>query len=233
MLKRGLYTDFNRPRFAIINPELTYSLPPYQTAAGVADMMSHIFERYLTRSTGTALTDGLAEAALRAIVAAARVVVAHPTDYDARATLCWAGAIAHNGSLGVGRIEDWATHGLEHELSALYDVTHGAGLAVMFPAYMRYTVDAGLERYRALATRVWDIPDDPANPRAVALAGIDALEGFWRAIGLPTTFAGIGARKEDIERLLDKLEVNRGKVFGNFVKLTRDDARNIYLLACR
>lgn len=233
MLKRGVLSDFNRPKFAIINPELSYTLPPYQTAAGVADMMSHIFERYLTRSTGVELTDELSEATLRAIVAAARVVMKDPCDYDARATICWAGTIAHNGSLGVGRIEDWTTHGLEHELSALYDVTHGAGLAVMFPAYMRYTLDSDIARYRRLALAVWGVRDDLAHPRRVALAGIDALEAFFREIGLPTTFAEIGARKEDIETLLDKLEINRGKVLGSFVRLTREDARNIYLLACR
>jgi alcohol dehydrogenase YqhD (iron-dependent ADH family) len=233
MLKRGIFTDFNRPRFAIIDPERTFSLPPYQTAAGIADMMSHIFERYLTRSTGVELTDQLSEATLRSIVSAARVVMKNPLDYDARATICWAGTIAHNGSLGVGRIEDWSTHGLEHELSALYDVTHGAGLAVMFPAYMRYTVDADVERYRRLAVNVWGISDDPEHPRKTALAGIDALENFWREIGMPTTFAEIGARREDIGILLDKLEINRGKTFGQFVRLTREDARNIYLLACK
>ena len=231
MLKRGVLSDFNRPKFAIVNPELTFTLPPYQTAAGVTDMMAHIFERYLTRTTGVELTDQLCEATLRTIVAAARVAMKEPENYDARATICWAGTIAHNGSLGVGRIEDWSTHGLEHELSALYDVAHGAGLAVMFPAYMKYTVDVDVERYRRLATNVWGVADDPRNPRAVALAGIAAFEDFLTEIGMPVRFAGIGARKEDIELLLDKLEINRGKTFGQFKRLTRDDARNIYLLA--
>ncbi|MFA5007350.1 MAG: iron-containing alcohol dehydrogenase [Candidatus Izemoplasmatales bacterium] len=232
MLKRGVLSDFNRPKFAVVNPELTYTLPPYQTAAGVTDMMAHIFERYLTRSTGVELTDQLCEATLRSIVDAARIVMMEPANYDARATICWAGTIAHNGSLGVGRVEDWSTHGLEHELSALYDVTHGAGLAVMFPAYMKYTVDVDVERYRRLAVNVWGVADDPKNPRAVALAGIAAFEAFLSEIGMPTRFEGIGARKEDIETLLDKLEVNRGKVLGQFMRLTRDDARRIYLLAC-
>ncbi len=195
MLKRGLYTDFNRPRFAIINPELTFTLPPYQTAAGIVDMMAHIFERYLTKATGVELTDQLSEATLRSIIAAARVVMKTPSDYDARATICWAGTIAHNGSLGVGRIEDWSTHGLEHELSALYDVTHGAGLAVMFPSYMRYTIDEDVERYRRLAVNVWGVVDDPADPRRTGLAGIAAMDALFREIGMPTTFAEICALK--------------------------------------
>ncbi|MFH0992781.1 MAG: iron-containing alcohol dehydrogenase, partial [bacterium] len=233
MLKRGLYTDFNRPRFAIINPELTFTLPIYQTAAGIVDMMAHIFERYLTKATGVELTDQLAEATLRAIIDAARVILREPDNYDARATICWAGTIAHNGSLGVGRIEDWSTHGLEHELSALYDVTHGAGLAVMFPSYMRYTIDEDVERYRRLAVNVWGVSDNPADPKRTGLAGIDAMTAFFREIGMPTTFAEIGAKKEDIETLLDKLGINRGQTFGQFMRLTREDARNIYLGACK
>ncbi len=233
MLKRGLYTDFNRPRFAIINPELTFTLPPYQTAAGIVDMMAHIFERYLTKATGVELTDQLSEATLRAIIAAARVVMKESENYDARATICWAGTIAHNGSLGVGRIEDWSTHGLEHELSALYDVTHGAGLAVMFPSYMRYTIDEDVQRYRRLAVNVWGVIDDPDDPRRTGLAGIDAMEAFFRELGMPTTFTEIGAKKEDIETLLDKLGINRGQTFGQFMHLTREDARNIYLGACK
>lgn len=233
MLKRGVLSDFNRPKFAIINPELTYTLPPYQTAAGVTDMMAHIFERYLTPSKAVELTDQLCEATLRAIVAAARVAMREPKNYEARATICWAGTIAHNGSLGVGRIEDWSTHGLEHELSALYDVTHGAGLAVMFPAFMKHTLDVDVERYRRLAVTVWGIQDDAADPKRVALAGIAAFEAFLTEIGMPTTFIGIGAKQEDIETLLDKLEINRGKTIGSFMKLTRSDCRNIYLLACK
>jgi len=233
MLKRGVSSDFNRPKFAIINPELTYTLPPYQTAAGVTDMMAHILERYLTPSKEVELTDQLCEATMRVIIGAARVALREPKNYEARATICWAGTIAHNDSLGVGRVEDWATHGLEHELSALYDVTHGAGLAVMFPAFMKYTVDVDILRYRRFAVNVWGVQDDPVDPKRVALAGIAAFEAFLTEIGMPTTFSGIGAKTEDIETLLDKLEINRGKTFGSFMKLTRSDCRNIYLLACK
>jgi hypothetical protein len=232
MLKRGMGSDLLRPVFAIMNPELTFTLPAYQTSAGVVDMMSHIFERYLTHTEGVELTDYLCEATLKSIINAARVVVHDPLNYDARATICWAGTIAHNGFLGVGREEDWSTHGLEHELSALYDVTHGAGLAVMFPAYMKYTVDSDIERYRQLAIRVFGVDDNPNNPKAVALEGIARLESFFNEIGMPLTFEEIGAKKEDIDKLLEKLDINRGFPFGNFQKLSREDARKIYLLAC-
>ena len=233
MLKRVAYGDALRPVFTIINPELTFTLPSYQTAAGVVDMMSHIFERYLTKTQDVILTDRLCESTLISIMEAALIVKDEPTNYEARSTICWAGTIAHNGSLGVGRQEDWATHGLEHELSALYDVTHGAGLAVMFPAYMRYTVNEDVQRYRRLAVRVFGIKDKPKKSLKVALAGIDALEKFYKKIGMPTTFEGIGAKKEDIGKLLEKLRINRGERFGFFKELTLEDARNIYELACK
>lgn len=233
LLKRGGYSRLFRPVFAIINPELTYTLPRYQTAAGVADMMSHIFERYLTKTKDVLLTDRLSEATLVSIIEATRVVMKEPTNYEARATICWAGTIAHNGLLGVGREEDWTTHGLEHELSALYDVTHGAGLAVMFPAFMRYTVNEDVQRYRRMAVKVFGIKDKPKKPLKVALAGIDALESFFKEIGMPTSFSDLGAKKEDIPKLLEKLKINRGERFGSFKELTLDDARKIYELACK
>ena len=233
MLKRGVSNRLFRPVFAIINPELTYTLPRYQTAAGVVDMMSHIFERYLTKTQDVIFTDRLSEATLVSIIEAARIALKEPTNYAARATISWAGTIAHNGILGVGREEDWATHGLEHELSALYDVTHGAGLAVMFPAYMRYTVNEDVQRYRRLAVKVFGIKDKPKKPLKVALAGIDALEKFFKEIGMPTSFKEIGARREDIDILIEKIKINRGEKFGSFKELTLEDAKNIYELACK
>lgn len=233
MLKRVTYGDSIRPVFSIINPELTYTLPSYQTAAGVVDMMAHIFERYLTRTNDVLLTDRLCEATLVSIIEAAKVVMEEPTNYEARATICWAGTIAHNGSLGVGRQEDWASHRLEHELSALYDVTHGAGLAVIFPAYMRYTVNVDVQRYRRLAVKVFGIKDKPKKPLKVALAGIQALENFFKSINMPTSFEDIGAKKEDIDKLVEKLRINCGDVVGFFKGITMEDAKNIYELACK
>ncbi|MFA7076079.1 MAG: iron-containing alcohol dehydrogenase [Candidatus Izemoplasmatales bacterium] len=233
MLKRGLNSDVYRPTFAIINPELTYTLPVYQTAAGIVDMMSHILERYLTKTKNVILVDRLAESTLVSIIEAARVVMKEPTNYEARATICWASTIAHNGFLGVGRISDWATHRLEHELSALYDVTHGAGLAVMFPAYMRYTIMEDIQRYRRFAIKVFNIKDSKHKPLKVAHAGINALESFFKEIGMPTSFKEIGAKEEDIPKLIEKLRVNVGERVGNFKSLTMEDAENIYHIACK
>jgi hypothetical protein len=233
MLKRGAGNEYVRPTFSIINPELTYTLPAYQTSAGIVDMMAHILERYLTHTPNVDLTDRLCEGALVSIIAAARKVVGNPLDYEARATLCWAGTIAHNGSLGVGRTEDWATHQMEHELSGLYDVTHGAGLAVMFPAYMRYVIDVDVERFRMLAIRVWQIPDDPKDPKKTALAGIIAMEAFFKEIGMPISFAEIGAKAEDIDLLVEKFFEGKGDTFGPFRPLNRQDVANVYRLACK
>lgn len=231
-LKRGTGSNALRPQFAVINPELTYTLPMWHTAAGIVDMMSHIFERYLTPTEDVILTDRMSEAVLTSIMEAARTIVKDPENYEARATICWAGTIAHNGVLGVGRAEDWTTHGLEHELSALYDMTHGAGLAVMFPAFMRYTLDRDVDRYYRLATQVMGVPANHDHKRAVALEGIDRLQNFFKEIGMPTTFEEADAKKEDIPKLLKTLKKNRGESFGTFMTLTLDDARKIYESAC-
>ena len=233
MLKRGTYSDKLRPVFAVINPELTYTLPSYQTAAGVVDMISHIFERYLTKTQNVILTDRLCESTIVSVMEAALIALEEPTNYEARATICWAGTIAHNGFLGVGREEDWASHKLEHELSALYDVTHGAGLAVIFPAYMRYTVNEDVQRYRRLAVKIFGIKDKPKKSYKVAMAGINALESFYKKIGMPVTFKEIGAKKEDIDILLEKLKINAGDSIGRFKPLSLDDAKKVYELACK
>jgi alcohol dehydrogenase len=233
LLKRVVNSELFRPAFAIINPELTFTLPAYQTAAGVVDMMSHIFERYFTKSKNVILVDRLAEATLVSVMEAAKIVMKEPTNYEARATICWASTISHNGFLGVGRQEDWATHRIEHELSAMYDVTHGAGLAVMFPAYMRYTVMEDIQRFRRLAIMVFGVKDIKHKPLKVAIAGINALEAFYKEIGMPTSFNEIGAKKEDIPKLIEKLKINVGERFGNFKTLNMEDARNIYLMACK
>jgi hypothetical protein len=233
MLKRVANSDLLRPLFAIINPELTYTLPTYQTSSGVVDMMSHILERYLTKTKDVILTDRLCEATMVSIIEAVRIIQKEPTNYEARATICWAGTIAHNGSLGVGREEDWASHRLEHELSGLYDVTHGAGLAVIFPAYMRYTLQEDVQRYRRLAVKVFGVKDKKNKPEKIALAGINALEKFFKEIGMPTSFTEIGAKQEDIDKLLEKLRINVGDTVGSFKELTMEDCRNIYELACK
>jgi alcohol dehydrogenase YqhD (iron-dependent ADH family) len=162
---------------------------------------------------------------------AARTIMKDPENYEARATICWAGTVAHNGVLGVGRNEEWTAHGLEHQLSALYDMTHGAGLAVIFPAYMKYTLEADLERYYRLATTVFGVPQNHFDKRAVALEGIDRMVKFFKEIGMPVTLKEAGAKKEDIPKLVDLLSKNTGEKFGSFMELTLDDAKKIYELA--
>ena len=164
LLKRSCNNDINRPVFAIMNPELTFTLPPYQTASGVVDMMAHIMERYFTHQTDVDLTDGLCESMLKTIMKNALIVMEEPDNYDARAELMWAGTLAHNGLVGTGRIGDWASHAIEHELSAMYDVAHGAGLAVVFPAWMKYVYKHNVNRFAQFAVNVFNVDYDFANP---------------------------------------------------------------------
>lgn len=233
MLKKDTLSRNIRPKFAILNPELTYTLPSYQTACGVVDMISHLLERYLTTTKDVILTDRLIESTIVSIIEAMKVVQNEPTNYQARATICWAGTIAHNGSLGVGRNEDWASHRLEHELSALYDVAHGAGLAVIFPAYMRYTLDVDLDRYKRLAMEVFKIDETGKSAKEVALEGIEALEEFYRSIKMPLSFEELGAKEEDIDLLVKKLNINVGHSLGGFKGLSMEDAKNVYKIACK
>ncbi len=227
-LKRGSGAQILRPKFSIINPELTYSLPFWHTAAGIVDMMSHIFERYLSKTPNVMLTDRMCEATLISIMEASKVLLKDPNNYDARATICWAGTIAHNGTLGVGRSEDWTTHGIEHELSALYDMTHGAGLAVMFPAYIKYVMDEDLDRFYRLAIEVFGVPANHFKKREVALEGIETLKAFFKSIGMPITLDEAGAKKDDIPKLLKTMKKNMGESFGNYKALTLADAEKIY-----
>lgn len=215
-----------RPKFALMNPELTYTLPFSQTSAGVADMMSHIFERYFTNTTGVEITDRICEGALKAIITEALKIKANPTDYDARANIMWSGTVAHNGICGVGREEDWASHGLEHELSAVYGVTHGAGLAVIFPAWMTFMAERKPARGAQLARRVFDIDD--ADDRSAAIKGIERLKAFYREMELPTNLAELGIPDADIDLLVEKVHENKGTPFGSYVPLYPDDSRRIY-----
>lgn len=232
LVKKGARSDFLRPKFSILNPALTCTLPPYQTAAGCTDIMIHVCERYFSNTEEVEITDRLCEAILKTIIYEAPRVIAEPDHYESRANIMWAGMLAHNNVCGVGRVQDWASHHLEHELSALYDVTHGAGLAVIAPLWMRYVLEINPHKFVLFATRVWDIPMDETNPKAVALQGIEAFETFLKKIGMPLTFAEIGAKEEDIELMTDKL-LNGRKTEGNYVKLTKDDVIKIYQSAIK
>nr|WP_303777032.1 iron-containing alcohol dehydrogenase [Bacteroides intestinalis] len=220
-----------RPVFSIMNPELTYTLPPFQTACGVADMMAHIMERYFTNTQEVEVGDRLCEGTLMAIINEAPKVMRNPEDYGARANLMWAGMIAHNGTCGVGCEEDWASHFLEHEISAIYGVTHGAGLSVIFPAWMTWMVEHNVGKIAQYAVRVWGVPESE-DKKAVALEGIGKLKAFFSSLGLPVTFKELGVENPDIDRLADSLHRNKGELVGNYVKLTKQDSKEIYRLAC-
>lgn len=227
--KRDIGSDLIRPQFAILNPELTYTLPPYQTACGVADIMAHIMERYFTRTKNTDLTDRLCEATLRTVIKYAPMALVNPNDYTARAELMWAGTVAHCDLLGTGRIEDWGSHMIEHEISGIYDVPHGAGLAVVFPAWMRYVYQEDVNVFARYAVRVWDVEPDFDHPEKTALAGIERLKEFFRSLGLPVTLRELKVGDDRLEEMAAKCTA-RGPV-GNFRKLNKEDVYQIYRLA--
>ena len=229
--KRGLNHPVLRPAFAIMNPELTMSLPPYQTASGVADMMAHVLERYISNSTDVELTDRVCEGVLKAMIHEGPRIIADPSDYGARANIMWAGYLAHSDICGVGREQDWASHRIEHELSALYDVAHGAGLAVILPAFMRFTLKHGISRYAQLAVRVFDCDYDFENPERTAIQAIERLTSFFCSIGLPTTLLELGAREEDIPFMTKNIVMHRNNQLGSFQPLSYDDIEKIFRLA--
>ena len=230
VLKCGLSHAFNVPVFSILNPELTKTLPAYQTACGVVDMMAHVMERYFTNTPEVSITDRTCEAVLCSIVETAPRVIHDPNNYEARANIMWAGTLAHNDICGVGREQDWATHALEHQLSALYDVAHGAGLAVMFPAWMEYTMAHNPMRFAQFASRVFGVSMDFEDPKRTAKAGIVALRSFFKSLGMPLNFEQIGASIDDIPKLLKLLYLSKKSV-GNFVHLTPEDCEAIYKIA--
>ena len=231
MLKRGAGGEALRPVFSILNPELTQTLPAYQTAAGAADIMAHVFERYFTNTEEVEITDRLCEAVLLTMIKEVPRVIADPNNYEARANIMWAGMVAHNNLVGVGREQDWASHGIEHELSALYDVAHGAGLAVIFPAWMTYVYKHNINRFAQIATRVWGCQMNFENPEVTALEGIDRLKKFFTSIGMPISFKELGAKEEDIPAMVEKIGLGQGGTMGGFVKLNSKDVEQIYRLA--
>ena len=190
MLKRGASGDAIRPKFSILNPALTQTLPAYQTACGITDIMAHLYERYLTNTPEVEVTDRLIEALLLTMIHEGPRVIEDPDNYDARANIMWAGMMAHNNSCGVGRSQDWNSHNIEHELSALYDCAHGAGLAVTMPAVFRYVLGHNVMRFAQAAVRVWDCQMDFSDPEKTAFEGIRRLQNFLVSIGMPKDFAG-------------------------------------------
>ena len=227
-LKRGAGGDILRPKFAVMNPELTTSLPAYQTACGITDMFAHLCERYFSPTKDVALTDNLCEAVMRTVVEEGAKVMANPDDYQARANIMWAGTLAHNDICGAGRVQDWSSHGIEHELSALYDCAHGAGLAVVMPAWMAFVHDADDARFARFARNVFGVGVGESDEKA-ALDGIAAFRAWLKSLGMPLTFAELGAKEEDIPLLVKTMNLC-GNTLGAFKPLTEDDVAAIYRL---
>lgn len=232
MFKRGATGEAYRPKFSILNPALTQTLSPYQTACGVTDIMAHLYERYLTNTTEVEVTDRMIEALLLTMKKEGPRAVADASDYDSRANIMWAGMMAHNNSCGVGRTQDWTSHDIEHELSALYDCAHGAGLAVTMPAVFTYNMKHDVMRFAQIAVRVWGCEMDFVHPEKTAEAGIKALQDFLILIGMPKNFAELGAKEEDIEKMAHSACYGNGNPgsLGGFVKLDQKDVENIYRL---
>lgn len=230
MQKRGSLSDLIRPIFSILNPDLTTTLPPYQIACGATDMFAHVLERYFTNTKEVEITDRICEGIMLTIINEAPKAVSNPKNYEAQANLMWAGMVAHNDICGVGREQDWGSHQMEHELSALYDVAHGAGLAVMFPAWMKYVMHHDVARFAQFAVRVFGCKLDEKNPEKTAKEGILKFEEFLLSIEMPIRFKELGAKKEDIPTLIEMMKIEN-RLVGNFMKLSKDDVKKIYELA--
>ena len=231
MIKRGAGGECIRPKFSVLNPELTQTLPAYQTACGITDIMAHVFERYFTNTKDVETTDRLCEAVLLAMINEAPKVIVNPNDYQARANIMWAGMVAHNNIVGVGRSQDWNSHGIEHELSGLYDCAHGAGLAVIMPAWMKFVMKHDVMRFAQMAVRIWGCKMDFSNPEKTACEGIQAFRNFLNSIGMPSTLAEVGGKAEDIPTLVKNFGLAEGAKTGGFVNLSSEDIAEIYKLA--
>ena len=233
-VKLGYSNNLSRPKFAIMNPERTFTLPPYQTAAGVTDMMMHTMERYFTKDDDMDLTTAVAEAVLRSMKDAVFAVLKNPEDYRYRAQIMWGGSIAHNGLTGCGVSDDWATHQLEHELSGMFDVTHGAGLAAVWPSWARYVMHENLSRFVRFAVNVMDVPNDFNDPEGTALRGIEAMERFYHAIGMPVNIKELIGRDitdEEIREMTRKCSRDYQRTCGALKVLAADDMEAIYRMA--
>ena len=233
-VKVGYSNPMSRPKFAIMNPVRTFTLPPYQTAAGVTDMMMHTMERYFAPEDDMDLTDALAEAVLRSMKDNVFKVLANPEDYRARAQVMWGGSVAHNDLTGCGMTGDWATHQLEHELSGMFDVTHGAGLAAIWPSWARYVLKENVSRFVRFAVNVMDVPNDFTDPEGTALRGIEAMEHFYHAIGMPINIHELIGRDitdDEIKEMVRKCSRDGTLLQGSFKVLHPKDMEAIYQMA--
>ena len=233
-VKLGYSNDISRPKFAIMNPVRTFTLPAYQTAAGVTDMLMHTMERYFTHDGDMTLTTEIAESLMRTLIDCVFAVLKNPVDYRNRAQIMWGGSIAHNGLTGCGVEDDWATHQLEHEVSGMFDVTHGAGLAAVWPSWARYVYKKDVSRFVRFAVNVMGVPNDFTDPEGTAQKGIEAMERFYHAIGMPINIHELIGRDitdEEIKELARKCSRNYKSTQGRFKVLNAEDMENIYQMA--
>ena len=233
-LKKGVNYECSRPRFAIMNPALTCTLPPYQTASGGVDIMMHTMERYFSNTEHTELLDRMSEGLLKTVMANTKKALADPNDYDARAELMWAGSLSHNNLMGVGKVQDWATHKIEHELGGMFDVAHGAGLAAVWGSWARYVMHANLPRFTRFAVEVMGCEMNYANPEETALAGVAAFESFCRSVGMPSNLRELGLgdiTEAQMHEMAVKCTQNDTLKIGGLVRLYAADIEKIYAAA--
>jgi len=228
--KIGYGNELLRPVFAILNPELTYTLPPYQTACGCVDIMMHTMERYFDNETNVEFIDRLSEGLLKTMIKRSLEVIENPSDYEVRADIMWAGAISHNGLLETGRVGDWASHSIEHELGAIYDIAHGAGLAVIFPAWCRYVYKHNIKRFVQFAVRVMGVEEDFENPEKTALEGIEKIENLFCRLGMPTRMKDLNIDDSRFYEMADKCSEHDTVKTGNLYPLNRNDIVEILRL---
>lgn len=232
-LKRGCNSDYCRPKFAIMNPELTYTLPPYQTASGSTDILMHTMERYFTQGGTMELTDGISEALMRTVINNSKILMKDPTNYEARAEVMWAGSLSHNGLTGCGSIGDWACHQLEHELGGMFDVAHGAGLAAVWGSWARYVYKHNVARFAQFAVNVLGVPNDFSDQEKTALAGIEAMENYYKSIDMPISIKELGVELNDeqIKELAYKCSFQNTRTVGGVKALNTEDMIEIYKMA--
>ena len=233
-LKKGFNSDLTRPKFSIMNPELTYSLPPYQTASGVVDIMMHTIERYFSSKKGNELSDRIAEQVLRNTIKYGKICMAEPKNYKARSEIMWSGSLSHNNLTGLGADKDFSGHAIEHELGGMFDVTHGAGLAAVWCWWARYVMQEDINRFAQYAINVWDCVLDPINPEVTALEGIQKTEEFFVSLGMPINLSQLGIGKltdDQIDELANKCVYFGKRVVGSLKPLYVEDIKKIYHMA--
>lgn len=230
-MKRGLASDLIRPLFAVCNPELTYTVSSYQTACGITDIMAHTMERYFTPCEPVDITDQIAEGILRSVINAARVVMKEPNNYEARANIMWASSLSHNNLTGCGRINSLPVHQLEHAISGEYDsVAHGAGLAVLFPAWAKYVYTYNIPRFAQFARNVWAVNE--VDDKKAAEMGIESMTEFFKSIGMPSTLREFGINADTIDKLTDLCTFNNTRTVNSVIKLGSKEIKDIFKLCC-